>query len=230
MPDPGHHFAVYLVDGDEEYQLGALTGQPNNGVSYRLIVPGEEIPVLGEELTWQVRLESVDGSEVAVASRLIPIIIVSGEPTATTTATITATLAPGEPSATPTVAEACVISPPPNWVLYNVRAGDALSDLAERANLEVETLIRVNCLANDLLSVGQPLWLPLAAVPRTPTPTSPPAPPTNPPPVVPSATTEQTRPTTPPQPPPTEQPTDEPTQEPEPPTLTPPVPTPPGQP
>ncbi len=230
VPDPGHHFAVYLVDGNEEYQLGALTGQPNNGVSYRLIVPGEEIPVLGEELTWQVRLESVDGSEVAVASRLIPIIIVSGEPTATTTATITATLAPGEPSATPTVAEACVISPPPNWVLYNVRAGDALSDLAERANLEVETLIRVNCLANDLLSVGQPLWLPLAAVPRTPTPTSPPAPPTVPPSVAPSATTEQTRPTTPPQPPPTEQPTDEPTQEPEPPTLTPPVPTPPGQP
>ena len=225
VPAPGYHFAVYLVDGEQEYQLGSLTGQPNNRVSYRLTVPGEDIPVLGEELAWQVRLESIDGSEVTVASDLIPIIIVSGEPTATPTVTTT----PGEPTATATVATACVISPPPGWVLYNVRAGDALSDLAERANLEVETLIEVNCLANDLLSVGQPLWLPLAAVPRTPTPS---APPTNPPPPTsPGATPEQPRPTTPSQPPTATTEPEPPTPTTEPPTLTvPPVPTEPGQP
>ena len=220
-PEDGSHFAVYLIDGEQEYQLGALTGQPNNGVSYRLSVPGEEIPVLGEELAWQVRLERVDGSEIAFASAEIPISIVSGEPTATATGTT----APGTPTATVTV-EACVISPPPGWVVYNVRAGDALSDLAERANLEVETVVEVNCLTSILLSVGQPLWLPLAAVPRTPTPTAPPAPPTNPPPVA-TATTEQARPTTPPvQPTNTPQP-EPPTPTTEPPTLTvPPVPTP----
>ena len=109
--------------------------------------------------------------------------------------------------------------------VYTVREGDALSDLAERANLEVETLIEVNCLANDLLSVGQPLWVPLSVVPRTPTPTAPPAPPTNPPPpTAPGSTPEQPRPTTPP-----DQPTNTPqpdpptdTPEPDPPTLTPP--------
>ena len=219
-PQDGYHFAVYLIDGPEEHQLGALTGQPNNGVSYRLSVPGEDIPVTGEELAWQVRLERVDGSEIAFASAEIPISIVSGEPTATATGTT----APGTPTATVTV-EACVISPPPGWVVYTVRAGDALSDLAERANLEVETLIEVNCLANDLLSVGQPLWVPLSVVPRTPTPTAPPAPPTNPPPpTAPGSTPEQPRPTTPP-----DQPTNTPqpdpptdTPEPDPPTLTPP--------
>ena len=223
LPEEGQQFAVYLIDGEQEHQLGALT-EPNNGISYQLSVTGDEIPATGEELAWQVRLEDSDGGNVQVASDLVPIVIRTAEPTAATTPE------PGTPTVTPTVAEACVVSPPPGWVSYNVREGDALSDIAERANLEVETLIEVNCLTSILLSVGQPLWVPLAAVPRTPTPTSPPAPPTNPPPVVPSATTEQTRPTTPPQPPPTEQPTDEPTQEPEPPTLTPPVPTPPGQP
>ncbi len=217
-PEPGYHFAVYLIDGQQEYQLGALTGQPNNGVSYRLSVPGEDIPVTGEELAWQVRLERIDGSEVAVASDQIPIIIVSGEPTTTATGTAE----PGTPTATVTV-EACVISPPPGWVVYTVRAGDALSDLAERANLEVETVIEVNCLTSILLSVGQPLWLPLAAVPRTPTPTSPPAPPTSPPSVA-TATSQPPQPTR-----PVEQPTNTPqpdpptpTTEPEPPTLTPP--------
>jgi LysM repeat protein len=172
LPEPGQHFAVYLIDGESEHQLGSLT-EPNNGPSYRLVVPGDDIPATGEELNWQVRLESVDGGDVQVASDLVPIVIRAAEPTAA------ATPEPGTPTAT-TTAEACVVSPPPGWVVYNVREGDALSDLAERANLEVETLIEVNCLTSLLLSVGQPLWVPLAVVPRTPTPQ--PAPPTNPPP------------------------------------------------
>jgi serine/threonine protein kinase/LysM repeat protein len=172
LPEPGQHFAVYLIDGETEYQLGALT-EPNNGISYRLAVPGDEIPTTGEELTWQVRLESIDGGDVQVASDLVPIVILAAAPTAT------GTPEPGTPTATVT-AEACVVSPPPGWVVYNVRAGDALSDLAERANLEVETLIEINCLTTHLLSVGQPLWVPLSVVPRTPTP--PPVAPTNPPP------------------------------------------------
>jgi serine/threonine protein kinase len=224
LPKSGQHFAVYLIDGEQEHQLGALT-EPNNGPSYQLAVAGEDIPTTGDELTWQVRLESTDGSDVELASNPVPIIILAE---ATSTSTATATAEP--PSATPTVAEACVVSPPPGWVVYNVRDGDALSDLAERANLEVETLMQVNCLANDLLSVGQPLWVPLAAVPRTPTP--PPPPPTSaPPPPSPTtggSTPEPRPPTnTPGANPPTDEPTEPPTEEP---TLTPPQPTEPGPP
>ena len=81
LPEPGQHFAVYLIDGESEYQLGALT-EPNNGISYRLVVPGDEIPATGEELNWQVRLESVDGGDVQVASDLVPIVILAAAPTA----------------------------------------------------------------------------------------------------------------------------------------------------
>ena len=212
LPEPGQHFAVYLIDGESEYQLGALT-EPNNGISYRLVVPGDEIPTTGEELNWQVRLESVDGGDVQVASDLVPIVILAAVPTAA------ASPEPGTPTATPTTATACVVSPPPNWVVYNVREGDALSDLAERANLEVETLIEVNCLTSLLLSVGQPLWVPLAAVPRTPTP--PPGAPTSaptsapPPPTVGGTTPDPVQPSATPQ----GQPTD--TRAPDPPTETP---------
>ena len=223
LPEPGQHFAVYLIDGESEYQLGALT-EPNNGISYRLAVSGDEIPATGEDLTWQVRLESIDGGNVQVASDLVPIVIRAAEPTAA------ATPEPGTPTATVTV-EACVVSPPPGWVVYNVREGDALSDLAERANLEVETLIEVNCLTSLLLSVGQPLWVPLAAVPRTPTPPS--APPTNPPPPAPTSggtTPDPVQPSATPQGPPTNTPAPEPpTETPvtDPPTATAPAPPPP---
>ena len=109
LPEPGQHFAVYLIDDEREYQLGALT-EPNNDISYRLSVPGDDIPVDGEDLTWQVRLEQVDGSEVVVASRAIPIIIRANQPTATPTQTFTPS--PATATATTTV-EACVVSPPP---------------------------------------------------------------------------------------------------------------------
>jgi len=214
LPEPGQHFAVYLIDGESEYQLGALT-EPNNGISYRLAVPGDEVPTTGEELTWQVRLVSVDGSDVQVASDLVPIVIRTAAPTAA------ATPEPGTPTTTPTTAAACEIDPPFGWVVYNVRAGDALSDLAERANLEVETLIEVNCLTSILLSVGQPLWVPLSVVPRTPTPQ--PSAPTNPPPPPPTAGGSTPAPV---QPSPTQaqvQPTD--TRAPDPPTDTPELPT-----
>ena len=223
LPEPGQHFAVYLIDGESEYQLGALT-EPNNGISYRLAVSGDEIPATGEDLTWQVRLESIDGGNVQVESDLVPIVIRAAEPTAA------ATPEPGTPTATVTV-EACVVSPPPGWVVYNVREGDALSDLAERANLEVETLREVNCLTSLLLSVGQPLWVPLAAVPRTPTPPS--APPTNPPPPAPTSggtTPDPVQPSATPQGPPTNTPAPEPpTETPvtDPPTATAPAPPPP---
>lgn len=211
LPEEGQHFAVYLISPDQEYQLGTLT-EPNNGAAYRLQVPASEMPLTGEGLGWQVRLESADGSNVIVASDIIPVIIrAAATPTMTGSPPASAT---SEPS--PTV---CVVSPPPNWVLYTIRDGDALSALAARANVPVESLLRVNCLPNDLLSVGQQVWVPTAAVPRTPTPPPPPPTATSAPPPPATATTVPP-PTATNEPPPTVTtvpPTDEPT-------LTPPVP------
>ncbi|MBP6017178.1 MAG: protein kinase [Candidatus Promineofilum sp.] len=187
-PEAGQQFAVYLIDGEQEVQLGTLT-EPTNRNAYRLSVPVADIPLTGE-VAWQVRLESNDGVEVMVASDIIPLIIRPAEATGTSTLTATVT-----PTATmpPTETVDCVIDPPPGWVRYSIREGDSLSNLAARANVPVETLLEVNCLANDLLSVGQPVWVPPAAVPRTPTP-QPPAP-TNPPqPPAPTATAGGTTP------------------------------------
>lgn len=175
LPGPGRHFAVYLIDGEREYLLGTRT-EPVSGQAYRLPVAVADIPVTGE-VEGQLRLESINGSEVVVASDLIPLIIRPAEPTGTITLTATVTPTPTMP---PTETVDCVIDAPPGWVYYSIREGDSLSNLAARANIPVETLLEVNCLANDLLSVGQQIWVPSAAVPRTPTP-QPPAP-TNPPP------------------------------------------------
>lgn len=169
LPEPGQHFAVYLIDGEEEYQLGTLT-EPNNGAAYRLQVPVSELPVISDDLAWQVRLENIGGGGVRVASDSIPLLIIVPTPTATITPSPNATL-----SITPTQ-EACIPNPPPGWVLYSVRQGDSASGLAERGNITVEFLIEVNCLPNDLLSIGQQLWVPLSSVPRTPTPPPPPPP------------------------------------------------------
>jgi LysM repeat protein len=169
LPEPGQHFAVYLIDGEEEYQLGALR-EPNNGPSYRLQVPVSELPVINEGIAWQVRLENIRGGGVRVASEVIPLTIIIPVPTATVTPTI-------NPSATATAtptAEACVPDPPPGWVAYAVRAGESASELAERGNVTVEFLLEVNCLEDDLLSIGQQIWVPQASVPRTPTPQPPP--------------------------------------------------------
>jgi serine/threonine protein kinase/LysM repeat protein len=204
LPEAGQHFGVYLLDGDQEHLLGTVT-EPYSGAGYRLSVPATELPASGE-LAWQVRLESASGGEVIVESDAIPIVIQLDGPTAT----FTLTIAPTD-TAAPTETVACVIDPPPGWILYTIRQGDSLSNLAERANITVETLLQVNCLPNDLLSVGQQVWVPQAAVPRTPTPQPPPST-SAPQPPRPTATTGGTTPeprpptNTPNTPPPTEPP------------------------
>jgi hypothetical protein len=210
-PGPGEHFAVYLIDGEEEHRLGALR-KPNYGPTYRLEVPVSALPVINEGIAWQVRLENIRGGGVRVASEIIPLTIIIPAPTSTRTP-------PVNPSATATAtptAEACVPDPPPGWVVYAVRAGESASELAERGNITVEFLLAVNCMTDDLLSIGQQIWVPQASVPRTPTP--PPPPPT----ATPAPTATATLGGVSPQPPPVNttgpQPTDtaEPTDTPEP--------------
>jgi len=220
--EPNQHFAVYLFDGEQEYQLGTLT-EPNNGAVYRLQVPGEDLPVTGTGLAWQIRLERIDGSEVFVSSDFIPISIRPLEADATPTQGPTVeTEVPPTETPTATATEVCVQDPPAAWVLYTIREGDSLAGLAQRANIPVETLLEVNCLPNDLLSIGQQVWVPQAALPPTETPPPPPTQQPAPPPpptatsiiITPAPPPPTSVPPSPTAAPPTEQPTEEPTQPP----------------
>jgi LCP family protein required for cell wall assembly len=62
------------------------------------------------------------------------------------------------PSPVPVTPPPCV--PPGDWVIHIVQAGNTLYSLAERYGTDVETLMRVNCLDNYLISVGQELYVP----------------------------------------------------------------------
>jgi LysM repeat protein len=93
--------------------------------------------------------------------------------------------------ATPTP---CTLSPPSDWGVYTVQAGDTLSDLAAARETTTDQVLQVNCLtSSDFLIEGQQLYLPVLP---TPTPTESPTP-IPPPPLIP---TPVAQPTTPPQP------------------------------
>jgi LysM repeat protein len=227
LPETGRHFAVYLLEDGQEFLLGSLT-EPNNGAAYRLPVVGNQLPVTGDNLSWQVRLQTINSNEVLVASDRIPIVILPANllETSTATVTLTATVTRTATSTHTPTPDTCVVSPPPGWILYEIRLGDSLAGFAAQANTPVEDLLRVNCLPNNLLSVGQEVWIPRAALPASPTPVIIPtatlAPPTGAPPP-----TSASPPTSEPPPPPTVT-TEPPTTEPpttEPPTRTPPPPT-----
>lgn len=88
--------------------------------------------------------------------------------------TATATLSP-TPSATPTITATpsptpCVISRWPTWVRYTIQRGDRLYPLALERGTLVEEIMRVNCLEDDLLTVGRVLWLPPLPSAGTPAP------------------------------------------------------------
>ena len=158
IPAPGRQFTVYLIDGLERTALGSLTA-PNNGSAYRLPVAVAELPTDAEEVAWQIRLETIADGEVVVTSDEVPLRLLPQQLPPTETATATSTPTPTA-TATSTV---CVKLPPPGWVIYVVRQGDALARLAQNGNVPIGTVMRVNCLVNDLLSVGQQLWLPSTA-------------------------------------------------------------------
>lgn len=171
IPAPGRQFTVYLIDGDKTTALGSLR-EPNNGSAYRLPIAVADLPTESTEVAWQIRLETLDGRETLVTSDEVPMLLVAaaGSPTVAASATGTPT-----PSATPT-SEACVVQPPPGWSVYVVKRGDALARLAQNGNVPIGTVMRVNCLENDLLSVGQQLWLPGIVATATPQPVATPVP------------------------------------------------------
>jgi len=71
------------------------------------------------------------------------------------------------PSFTPTLPPAALACPPPGeWSAYAVQSGDTLFSLAQAHHLAVGEVQVANCLQDDLIQVGQILFLPLP----TPTP------------------------------------------------------------
>lgn len=93
-------------------------------------------------------------------------------PTPTLTPSLTPTISPPTPTvptATPTVTEGP--SPTPAPVTYTVSAGDTLFGIADRFQVNLESIKLANNLTSDALSVGQTLIIPLGGVPTlTPTP------------------------------------------------------------
>ncbi len=115
--------------------------------------------------------------------------------------------APPTPSftPTPTLPPSAIACPPPaKWSAYFVQSGDTLFSLARSLNISVEEVQIANCLDDDLVQVGQIIFLPIptpaptptftaretlpvapAAPAATPTPTAPPLPATAPTPAAP---------------------------------------------
>ena len=89
-------------------------------------------------------------------------------PTPTGTATATQTAVPTL-TATSTITPTAVCVQPDGWVIYTVKQGEALFNLALAVGMTVEDVKQANCLSENVLSIGQTLWLPVA--PTTPTPT-----------------------------------------------------------
>ncbi len=98
-------------------------------------------------------------------------------PTPTETATATHTAVPTL-RLTPTMTPTAVCTMPDGWVIYTVKEGEALFNLALAVGMTVEDVKQANCLSENILSIGQTLWLPFA--PTTPTPTNTNTPPSTP--------------------------------------------------
>ena len=55
---------------------------------------------------------------------------------------------------------------PDEWVIYNIQAFDTLFSLAAQTSSTVDEIKNANCLENDLIVVGEPLFLP--SIPPSP--------------------------------------------------------------
>lgn len=60
--------------------------------------------------------------------------------------------------------EACTIEQPEGWVEYEVVPGDNLTFLARRGEVDVEELIKANCLESETILIGARLYVPAKAI------------------------------------------------------------------
>ena len=103
-------------------------------------------------------LRPVSGGQVAQAGG-------PAQPVATSVATSVPPTSPpsahvggNESSSAPVTPPPCV--PPVDWSIYLVQQGNTLFSLAQRYSIDVDTLMRVNCLNTTTIFVGQRLYVP----------------------------------------------------------------------
>jgi LysM repeat protein len=95
------------------------------------------------------------------------------EAVASPTAVQVAQAAPAPTTALPSVPVATGVSstgcnPPAGWSPYTVKLGDTVVTLAKQVNLKPEELMRSNCLASSLITVGDTLYLPMESCTPSP--------------------------------------------------------------
>ena len=96
-----------------------------------------------------------------------------------TNPTIAAVLAQNTPTDTPSPVPTVTATPfacptPSGWVLYVIQANDTLVSLAQKTGTAVDTLKAANCLIDDIILIGDPIFLPLLPPPSSPLVSAPP--------------------------------------------------------
>ncbi|CAM3228613.1 LysM peptidoglycan-binding domain-containing protein [Rhodothermus bifroesti] len=134
-----------------------------NGLRSTVVHPGQRliIPVATHESTQAVRLAEVQPVSVQYGGRAIrPLAPLEVTPTASVNATpSTLSSATVETVSAVTETETPTASEPdaPTRVVYTVRRGDALSEIARRYNVSVTDLKRWNNLSSNIIHAGQEL-------------------------------------------------------------------------
>lgn len=124
-------------------------------------------------VVWAVEARRPDPEELAILSTPAVALPVS-QPTAAVGPTVAAVDAPTATAAVAVTPEATLDVGETD--VYTVQTGDSLSSIADRFQVPVDTLVRINELPNpDYVFVGQRLLIPTAADGAAPTPTAAPS-------------------------------------------------------
>ncbi|MEZ4613908.1 MAG: LysM peptidoglycan-binding domain-containing protein [Caldilineaceae bacterium] len=141
--------------GSQEMLPMTVTGNPVPGDLVRVVY--QVVPVTDAQNG--VVTSALQGISLTKIENPVAIAITPEPPTATPTPTTTSTLTPLP----------CVALLPAGWTSYQVQTGDTLSAIARRSGTNITTLGEVNCLANNnIINVGQTLYIPRAIVVVTP--------------------------------------------------------------
>lgn len=171
---PDQQFLLKMTNETGSQTLGVVT-TPKSGFNYFLTIDLSVWESISGNHQWYVTLETISGGEELLRSepQLITVntVVLEATPVLTPTLTLTPEITVTDPTLTPN--PVCTPAPPSGWVVYIVKEGDYLFNLALDTGSTVERLQEVNCLSVAGLGVGQRLWLP--AIPPTQTPSSIPA-------------------------------------------------------
>jgi serine/threonine protein kinase len=166
--EPDQRFTVQIITAAGAQTLGAVS-RPVSGQEYRLFVNLADWNLNSGIYQWFVVLETGSSGEELLHSSQQPVIIQAAALTATPVLTLTTTLTPEIVTTQLTqIPPACTPAPPANWVVYTVKEGDYLFNLALATGTTVERLQAVNCLLATGLGIGKRLWLPILPPTATP--------------------------------------------------------------